>query len=237
MSSEALALIVTAASLGCFHTVLGPDHYLPFVVMARTGRWSLAKTTWVTVLCGFGHVGSSVLLGMVGIAFGIGLTRVEVTEGFRGDVAAWALIAFGLVYCIWGVRRAVRNRPHTHWHLHADATGHLHTHVHTDEHLHIHDAEAASNLTPWILFTIFVLGPCEPLIPLLMYPAAKASLWGLALVTMIFGGATILTMLGIVLTCSLGVARLPLGRLDRYSHAFAGAAIFACGVAIESFGL
>jgi hypothetical protein len=44
----------------------------------------LAKTTWVTVLCGLGHVGSSVLLGMVGIALGIGLTRVEATEGFRG---------------------------------------------------------------------------------------------------------------------------------------------------------
>ncbi|HSC72019.1 MAG TPA: hypothetical protein VLH58_11730, partial [Candidatus Methylomirabilis sp.] len=79
--------------------------------------------------------------------------------------------------------------------------------------------------------------PCEPLIPLLMYPAAKASLWGLALVTVIFGGATILTMLGIVLICSLGVARVALGPLERYSHAFAGAAIFACGVAIESFGL
>lgn len=237
MSSEVLALMVTAASLGWFHTVLGPDHYLPFVVMARTGKWSLAKTMWVTVLCGLGHVGSSVLLGMVGIALGIGLTRVEATEGFRGEVAAWALIAFGLVYCVWGLRRAVRNRPHRHWHLHADATGHVHTHVHSDEHLHIHDAESASNVTPWILFMIFVLGPCEPLIPLLMYPAAKASLWGLGLVTVIFSGATILTMLGIVLICSLGVAQIPLSRLDRYSHAFGGAAIFACGVAIESFGL
>ncbi|HOD34406.1 MAG TPA: hypothetical protein PLR20_01590 [Syntrophales bacterium] len=42
--------------------------------------------------------------------------------------------------------------------------------------------------TPWVLFTIFVLGPSEPLIPVLMFPAARnASL----LMTYDRGGSTI----------------------------------------------
>ena len=92
-------------------------------------------------------------------------------------------------------------------------------------------------MTPWVLFTVFVLGPCEPLIPVLMYPAAQSSLLGVALVALVFGGVTILTMLGVVLAASRGLARLPLGPLERFSHALAGATILLSGVAVQFMGL
>ena len=47
------------------------------------------------------------------------------------------------------------------------------------EHSHVH-AQLPDNLTPWILFTIFVFGPCEPLIPLVMFPAAEHTMVGVA---------------------------------------------------------
>ncbi len=71
MSNELLILIAAAASIGFFHTLFGPDHYLPFIVMSRSGKWSLRKTTLITVVCGIGQVFSSVLLGLIGIALGI----------------------------------------------------------------------------------------------------------------------------------------------------------------------
>lgn len=237
MSQELLLLTITAASIGFFHTLLGPDHYLPFIVMARARKWSPIKTTWVTVLCGIGHVGSSILLGMIGVALGIAVTKLEVVESFRGGLATWALIAFGLVYFVWGLRRALRNKPHKHWHAHGDEDNHIHRHTHSKEHVHVHTEEGSANLTPWILFTIFVFGPCEPLIPLLMYPAAKSSLLGLVLVTSVFGGVTIMTMLSVVLISSLGVNLLPIGRLERYTHALAGGTICLCGLAIQFLGL
>jgi sulfite exporter TauE/SafE len=88
-------------------------------------------------------------------------------------------------------------------------------------------------MTPWILFAIFVFGPCEPLIPLLMYPAAKLSLWGVAVVAIVFGVTTLITMLGIVVAVHLGLAKFSMPWLERYSHAMAGAAITACGAAIH----
>jgi nickel/cobalt exporter len=237
VSQELIILTVTAASIGFFHTLFGPDHYLPFIVIAKAKKWSLIKTTFITTLCGIGHIGSSVLLGIVGIALGIAVTKLEALESFRGNLAAWGLIAFGLMYFAWGLRRALRNRPHKHPHFHQDGDNHVHEHIHTEEHVHVHSSEGAINITPWILFTIFVFGPCEPLIPILMYPAAKSSLFGLILVTSVFGGVTIMTMLGIVLISSLGINILPMERLERYNHALAGATIFLCGIAIQFLGL
>ena len=236
LNQELLILSITAISIGFFHTLLGPDHYLPFIVMARTRRWSLLKTGWVTFLCGIGHIMSSVLLGIIGVALGIAVTRLEILESFRGNLAAWALIAFGLVYFIWGLRQAIRNRPHAHLHDHIDEGDHVHTHVHNKEHLHIHNKEKAANLTPWVLFTIFVFGPCEPLIPILMYPAAKKSIFGLIWVTGIFAAVTIATMLGVVIISTFGINLLPMKKLERYTHAIAGGTIFICGLAIQFLG-
>jgi nickel/cobalt transporter (NicO) family protein len=237
VSQELTILTVTAASIGFFHTLFGPDHYLPFIVIAKARKWSLIKTTFITVLCGIGHIGSSVLLGIVGIALGIAVTKLETLESFRGNLAAWGLIAFGLMYFVWGLRRALRNRPHKHPHFHKDGDNHVHKHIHTEEHVHVHGSEGSINITPWVLFTIFVFGPCEPLIPILMYPAAKSSLPGLILVTSVFGGVTIISMLGIVLISIHGINFLPMARLERYNHALAGATIFLCGIAIQFLGL
>lgn len=237
MSNELLILIAAAASLGFFHTLFGPDHYLPFIVMSKSGKWSLRKTTLVTVVCGVGHVLSSVLLGILGVALGIAVSKLEVVESFLGNIAAWALITFGLVYFIWGVRRALRSKPHKHLHKHEDGFSHMHTHKHMEKHMHVHGEKSAKSITPWALFTIFVFGPCEPLIPLLMYPAAKSSLPGLLLVAGIFGAITILTMLSIVLISTFGINLIPTARLERYTHATAGATVFLCGISIQFLGL
>ena len=237
LNQELLILSITAISIGFFHTLLGPDHYLPFIVMARARRWSLLKTGWVTFLCGIGHIMSSVLLGIIGVALGIAVTRLEILESFRGNLAAWALIAFGLVYFIWGLRQAIRNRPHAHLHDHIDEGDHVHTHVHNKEHLHIHNKEKAANLTPWVLFTIFVFGPCEPLIPVLMYPAAKKSIFGLIWIASIFGLEKIAKMLGVVIISTFGINLLPMKKLERYTHAIAGGTIFICGLAIQFLGV
>jgi len=231
-----MVLCGTAAAIGLVHTLLGPDHYLPFVVMSRARRWSLRRTAGITFVCGLGHVLSSVVLGLAGVALGIAVTRLEAFEGLRGNLAAWLLIGFGFAYFAWGVTRAVRNRPHTHAHGHDAATVHVHEHTHTSEHTHAHD-QRNRNVTPWILFTIFVFGPCEPLIPVLMYPAAKSSTAGMVLVAAVFSAVTIGTMLTVVMLTAWGISFARLGRLERYTHALAGAAVCISGLAIQFLGL
>jgi nickel/cobalt transporter (NicO) family protein len=233
-------LLLTALSIGFVHTVMGPDHYLPFVAMSAARNWTRRKTLLVTAFCGVGHVLGSIVIGFIGIAIGASIHRLQWLEGVRGDFAAWALIAFGLVYMAWGLRQAWRSRQHAHEHVHADGTKHRHTHGHhtRDEHVHIHiDTDNVRSITPWALFVVFILGPCEPLIPLVMYPAAQHSLWGLVLVVATFAAVTIATMTTIVYLAMRGIERFPLASAERYSHALAGAALTLCGMGIVFLGL
>lgn len=91
-------------------------------------------------------------------------------------------------------------------------------------------------MTPWIVFTIFLFGPCEPLIPLLMYPAATVNLWGLALVTLVFLLATMTTMTTMVVLLVSGSRFLHFQSMERYGHALAGGLVLTCGAAMI-FGL
>jgi sulfite exporter TauE/SafE len=226
------ALLATAAFVGLFHTITGPDHYLPFVAMSRAGNWSLRKSLAVTACCGVGHVASSFLLGLAGVLLGVALSGLVVVEEFRGSVAGWLLLSFGLVYLVWGLRRAWRDCPHEHLHVHADGTVHSHPHVHDQEHAHAHSVQGPSVVTPWILFLIFVFGPCEPLIPLLIYPAATDGLGSSMLVGLVFAVATIGTMLIVVTVGCLGIAQLSARGVERFGHAICGAAVGACGAAM-----
>ena len=226
-------MILAAGGIAVLHTALGPDHTLPFIMLARARKWSMRKTLWVTLLCGVGHVGSSLLLGSLGLAIGYGVGQFEALEGLRGSLAAWLMVVFGFAYALWGLRVALRRRagivPHDH-----DGKVHIHAGGH---HHHRHMGEDLSATTFWMLFTVFILGPCEPLIPFFMVPASRGD-WSLALVTgAAFGVATLGTMVALVAMGYAGFRRLNLGFLERWTHALAGMVIASSGLAVIFLGL
>jgi hypothetical protein len=212
-------LLLSTAGVAVLHTLSGPDHYLPFIVMGRARRWSTARTLFWTSLCGLGHVGSSVAIALAGVLLGFGLERVRFIEEFRGNLAAWAMIAFGLVYGAWGLKRALRQNHSSHDHEHAGA------------------ASGGFRLTPWVLFTIFIFGPCEPMIPLVMYPAAQGSWADVWTVVGSFSALTIGAMVAVVLLGQRGLQLLSLHWLDRFRHALAGGTVLLAGCAIQFLGL
>jgi ABC-type nickel/cobalt efflux system permease component RcnA len=230
MDGVSLSVLIGSVSVAFFHTLLGPDHTLPFIMLARARDWSTSRALLVTFLCGLGHVGSSLLLGGLGIALGYGIGALESAEQSRGAWAAWALFAFGFAYMVWGLRLAWRRRSGLSLHDHA---GHVHVHGHGHgDHAHAHDNKSGSRTTFWVLFAIFVLGPCEPLIAFFMVPASKGN-WTLAVTTAIaFTVVTLATMLGLVALGLAGYQRLPLGRLERWSEFLAGATVALCGLVI-----
>jgi len=237
METDLLFLCGLAASTGVLHTLIGADHYVPFIAMSKARNWSMPRTLTITSLCGLGHVVSSVVLGLIGIAAGVAISRIEGIEGTRGAWAAWLMIAFGIVYALWGLKRAITGKTHTHHHLHGDGEPHEHEHSHAGDHTHVHDEHTKRPITPWVLFVIFVFGPCEVLIPEVMYPAAKGSWWGVAVVTLVFGAATIGTMLITVALGAFGLKHVRLGFLERYAHVAAGVMIAGGGLAIQLLGI
>ena len=231
MPLDGLSLDVLAAALvvAVIHTAAGPDHYLPFIALARARGWGRVRLVAITGACGLAHVLSSLVLGALGLALGATVGGIEALEEGRGSLAAWVLVAFGLAYGLWGLRRALRRRRGVTLHAHGAEGDHVHLH---GDHPHSHGPGRHEAASSWGLFLVFVLGPCEPLIPLVFVPASQAR-WGLAGVTaLVFGAATVGTMLALVLAANAGLARAPLGGLARWAHPLAGAVVAASGAAM-----
>ncbi|MES2430138.1 MAG: hypothetical protein V4556_04320 [Bacteroidota bacterium] len=232
MQSEMGILIVGAISVACLHTATGPDHYLPFIALSRSRGWSLAKTIGWTIACGCGHVWSSVLLGLGGAAIGWGLSKVNWIENVRGGIAGWIMLFFGLFYGIWGLFRAYKNKPHKHFDLEDDGDIYVYEHRHGEAVA----PKERHKVTPWVMFIIFLLGPCEPMIPLLYFPAAQNSWAGMLLLIFIYTFFTLLTMLTMVLLGYYGIAFVKTEKMERYIHAIGGLTLFICGTGMVFMG-
>ena len=225
-------LITAAISIACIHTVSGPDHYLPFIALSKSRGWSFAKTLLWTVICGCGHVWSSVLLGLGGAAIGWNLSKISWLQVIRGGVAGWVMLFFGLLYGIWGLFRANSNKSHKHFDTYEDGNMYVYEHRHGK-------AIASSEkhkVTPWVMFIIFLLGPCEPMIPLLFFPAAQHSWHGMLLLIIVYTIFTLLTMISMVVLGYYSISFLKMGKLEKYMHAFGGLTLLLCGAGMIFMG-
>jgi nickel/cobalt transporter (NicO) family protein len=210
-----LTLAGAAVAVGALHT-LAPDHWVPFAAIARAQQWSAAKTARITLLCGFGHVSVSALLGLLGLLFGRAIFE---RAGARMEaVAGILLVGFGLAYGVWGMRRAAGRRVHGHAHAHYD---------------HVHDA---SKTTAWSLFLLFSADPCVAVIPLL-FAAAPLGTAPTVGIVLLYEAATIGTMVALVIPARAGFQRLRFPWLDHWGDAVAGGLIVATGLVVMALGI
>jgi hypothetical protein len=232
MQTELQILLVTAVTVACLHTLTGPDHYLPFIALSRARGWGIGKTMMWTIICGCGHVWSSVLLALGGAAIGWSVSKLSWLEGIRGGIAGWALLLFGLVYGVWGLMRVFKNKPHRHFDEYEDGNIYVYKHKHGET---VPPAERYK-VTPWVMFIIFLLGPCEPMIPLLYYPAAQHSWKGMLWLILIYTFFTLITMIIMVLSGYYGISFFKTTKLERYMHPLGGLTIFICGAGMIFMG-
>lgn len=226
MSPELEILLFTAIGIACLHTITGPDHYVPFIALSKSRGWSFGKTLWWTIVCGCGHVWSSVLLGLGGAALGWSLSKIGWLENVRGNFAGWLLLLSGLLYGIWGLIRAFQNRPHKHFDSYEDGSLYVYEHKHGVT----VPVKERYKVTPWVLFIIFLLGPCEPMIPLLFFPAAQNSWTGMLLLILVYTFFTLLVMVCMVVAGYYGFSFFKPGSMEKYMHAIGGLMLFICGV-------
>lgn len=231
MNSTLPALAVTAASISFIHTASGPDHYLPFIVLSKSKKWKRSKTIFLTIICGLGHVLGSVVLGLIGLFLGWQLNKISWFQDMRGNVSSWALFIFGLLYMIYGIRQAYLNRPHKHFDIMGKDV-YVYEHKHGDVVL----PQKRVKVTPLVLFAIFVMGPSEPLIPLLFYSGTHHSVIEVLVLVSVFTITTIFTMLGIVLLGGYSYSFFKTDKLERYSNAISGAVVAICGAGMVFLG-
>lgn len=207
-------LLASAVSVAFFHS-LAPDHWLPFVALAKGSRWSMRRLAGIATLAGIGHVASSLLIGAAGLWAGWVVHRLGGVEAWRGGVAIWLLIGFGAAYTLWGLKHAQHPHPHR----------------------SVKDAVAAyAARRVWILIAVLVFGPCEPLIPL-MFLAYKGGLSAIVVVSAVFSLVTIGMIVGQSCLSYAGVRLVQAEWMERYAHALAGLVIVLTGLAVIFLGI
>jgi len=73
LSSELIVIFTGTVLLAITHTI-SPDHWFPFVMLGRANDWSLTRILLLATLAGIGHVGTSVVIGTVGVLASKGLS-------------------------------------------------------------------------------------------------------------------------------------------------------------------
>lgn len=209
-----VVLLISAISVAFFHS-LAPDHWVPFVALAKGSKWKMRQLAGITTLAGIGHVLSSLLIGALGLWAGWAAHRLEGVESWRGGVAIWLLIGFGAAYMLWGFKHAQHPHPH----------------------LSVKDAvKAYAAKRVWILIAVLVFGPCEPLIPL-MFLAYKEGLQAIIATSAVFSLVTVGMIVGQSCLSYAGVRLVQAHWMERYAHALAGAVIVLTGLAVVLLGL
>ena len=197
-------LVAGAISVGVLHTLAGPDHYVPLVAVGKQRRWSMRRLLGVTAACGLVHCLIGAALAAAAVALIGSLEALNAVQGIRSDLAAMLLVGLGVALMFAALRPQMGSQTRT------------------------------RRRTPWVLGAVFVLGPCEWMVPALTGATAIHGLAGAALVALAFTAATITTMLVAVAAAQLAVARVATRRVQQRVrvHALAGACTALCGFAI-----
>lgn len=213
MSDSIFVLLLSTLSVAFLHA-LAPDHWMPFAAIGRAQKWSKLKLLWITFISGLGHVGISIIFSIIGILLGFSLARLKSLEGHRGEIAVWLLIGFGLAYMLWGIKKAKEAK-----HKELDKA-----------------SRKAKTVAVWTMFAVIILGPCEPLVPL-VFLGYNYGWVGVITVSAVFSVVTIFMMLAQSLLAFMGIQLIKADIVERYSHAMAGFVIALTGAFVMLAGI
>ena len=221
-----ISIVLMIISLSCLHISTGPDHYLPFIALAKSRNWRVGKTILWTSICGIGHIASSVIISLVVVALGWGISKISSLNNLRGNIAGLLLLTLGLLYTIWGSYRAKQNKPHKHFEAVDDGNLYVYQHKHGEAIL----PQEKYIITPWVMFVIFALAPTEPMIPLLSILGIGNDIWAIVSFVLVYVFATILTMVLMVVMSFYGLSFFKTEKLEKYLHFISGITLSLCGL-------
>ncbi|MDB5421810.1 MAG: hypothetical protein JWR59_1757 [Brevundimonas sp.] len=216
MSSLALEQDVLLSLLGggfvaaFLHAAL-PTHWLPFVLVGRAQKWTLAKTLAAVATAGLAHIASTAILG--GLLVAAGLALDQWIAGIMPHLSALLLFGFGSFYLI----RATVRRPAP-----VTASGPV---------MELAEPTVSHAAAFWGLVAMLAVSPGEVLLPIYMSSAQEGPT-ALALLTVAFAVGTIVGMGVFTVLARAGASILRLERWARYEGAILGLALLGLGLLV-----
>lgn len=164
ITPEDLSKIGGIATVSLLHSFI-PTHWLPFSIVGRAQKWTLAKTLFVTALGAILHVISTSLLG---------ITAITMANTIAGEETVHRLASLLLILLGGGYVLAFA----------FGKGGHSHSHNHPMEKM----AVAGLVLVP-------ALSPCATTLPVFLTVGSSSSMMVLAVIVLLFSTITVMTSL------------------------------------------
>jgi ABC-type nickel/cobalt efflux system permease component RcnA len=229
MEREALVYFTAASATAALHALI-PDHWLPFVLMAKSRRWSLSKTLALASASGLLHVFLAVGLGLLVAVMGReGAQAAAGLLGERLEVLSSGLLAlFGFLYGFASWRRERRHHPPQA--EHADHEDHQPGGSH--HHGHLLERWLTGSSSGLSLVLVIGLSPCALALPILLASAASLEIGGVLFVAAGFGLAMTASMLAVTWAGFVSARKLDFPFFTRYGDLISGILIGLVGSAV-----
>lgn len=213
-----LQILIASLVLSLIHTAI-PNHWLPIIAIGKTEKWSHGEHIQATLITGFAHTLSTVLIGIV-VGF-LGYKLSSSYEIIAGVIAPAILVGLGIVY------------------LFLDLTGKNHHHHH-ESHLHKPEKVDLNSLTivrnkktRWHLLTSLSIGmfltPCAE-IEAYYFQASTIGWKGIWIVSATYVFITIAGMLLLVSLGMKGVKGLKSHYMEHHEKRITGIVLMAIGL-------
>jgi len=193
-----------------------PDHWVTLCLLSKVARWSRGRLLLTSLVAGLGHVLLSVVLGFAIVGVG-----VLFTESLSAQIALGTgvlMLAIGLAY---GIRELLSNRPRDYEKV--------------AESEYLNAGVSGGRTVGYFAVLGAALSPDLSILPIFVLAVPVG--FGLAIDTaLVFGFASILSLLILVLLGSWGLVRFFERVPPKYNNALVGFVVAAVGAYIVLFG-
>lgn len=203
-----IQLLISAFLLSIVHAAI-PNHWLPLVAIGKGENWSRSLTLKATLITGFAHIASTILIGLI-----VGWTGLQLATRYHSlfrIIAPSILIALGIIYIIL----YLKNRAHHHHHHH--------------EQKKIKKASVRAIIISLAISMFF--SPCIEL-ETYYFKAGDFGWQGILIVSLIYLIVTIGMMLLLVYLALRGLAKLNLHSLEHNEKLVIGIILILTGILI-----
>ena len=206
-----LQVFIGSLVLSCIHATI-PNHWMPIIAIAKTEKWSQKDSLMATVITGFAHTLSTVIIGIV-VGF-IGYKLADSYELITNIIAPSILVGLGILYVIIDLKNSFGHHHHEH------------------SHFNIENNKKA-NKSKWALLTTLsiamFLTPCVELEA--YYFQAGAIGWtGIFIVSAVYTLTTVIIMIILVYLGLKGINKLNLHYMEHHEKQITGIVLIVIGL-------
>ncbi len=199
-------LFLGSMLLGLIHPLF-PNHWIPLIAISKTEKWTNKETIVATLITGFSHTLSTIIIGII-----VGFVGIKLSESYSyitRIAAPLILLIIGVVYLLLDFRSS-----------------------HHHHHFEINDALKNRKSKTAIIFTLCIglfFSPCIE-IEAYYFQAATQGWLGILVVSLVYLIMTLSIMVSLVYLGLKGVNKFNLHFIDHHEKSITGIVLILLGL-------